>query len=57
MELFVNADDYSVRRVRYTDINDNIITIDFSKLQLGVEIAPERFRFKTPEGVEEVRLP
>jgi outer membrane lipoprotein-sorting protein len=44
-------------RVRYTDINDNTITIDFSHLQLGAEVAPERFRFKTPKGVEEVRLP
>lgn len=57
MALYVKADDYTVLRVRYTDINDNVITIDFSKLKLGDSIESSRFRFKTPKGVEEVRLP
>jgi outer membrane lipoprotein-sorting protein len=57
MELYVNGDTYAVSRVKYTDINDNIITIDFSDLELGTKIDSQRFRFKTPRGIEEVRLP
>lgn len=57
MELYVDAGTFAVARVKYTDINDNIITIDFSDLELGPKIDSQRFRFKTPKGIEEVRLP
>jgi outer membrane lipoprotein-sorting protein len=57
LKLFLDAENFTVRRVIYRDINDNRITLDFSGWKLGIKIAPEQFRFKTPRGVEEVRLP
>ena len=57
MKLYLDANNFTVRRVIYRDINDNKITLDFSGWKMGIRVAPEQFRFKTPRGVEEVRLP
>ncbi|MFH2056531.1 MAG: hypothetical protein ABIJ61_11270, partial [bacterium] len=57
MELYLDHETYEVAQVTYTDINDNLVTIRFRKLKLGAPILAERFRFQTPKGVEEVRLP
>lgn len=57
LQLYLNYETYEVAQVTYTDINDNLVTISFRKLKLGVPIPPEKFHFQTPKGVEEVRLP
>jgi outer membrane lipoprotein-sorting protein len=57
LHLYLAAEDYLVKRVVYTDINANLITVAFSNWQLAVKVEPEKFRFRAPEGVEEVRLP
>lgn len=57
LELYLDHDNYEIAQVTYTDINDNLVTIEFRKLKLGADIPTEKFRFLTPKGVEEVRLP
>lgn len=56
MKVYIDSETWLVRRVIYRDLNDNKITLDFEDWQLGTAIAPEKFRFKTPSGVEEVRV-
>ncbi len=57
MRVYVDPATNLIRRVVYRDINDNRITLDFSDWKLGAAIKSEQFRFKTPSGVEEVRVP
>lgn len=57
MKVFIDQETSLVRQVIYRDMNDNKITLEFSDWRLGVEIGPSEFRFKTPSGVEEVRVP
>ena len=57
MKVFIDTETSLVRRVIYRDLNDNNITLDFADWKLGVEIDPKEFRFRTPSGVEEVRVP
>ncbi len=57
MKVLIDPDTYLIRRAVYRDINDNKITLDFSDWKLGVVLKPEQFRFLTPSGVEEVRIP
>lgn len=57
MKVFIDTETSLVRRAIYRDLNDNLITLDFSDWKLGVQIAPSEFHFKTPTGVEEVRVP
>lgn len=57
MKVFIDTESSLVRRVIYRDLNDNKITLDFSDWKLGAEIDPKNFRFGTPSGVEEVRVP
>ncbi len=57
MQVYIDANTYLVRRVTYRDLNDNKITLDFSDWKLGIKVAPDKFRFKAPRGVEEVRIP
>lgn len=57
MKVFIDTETSLVRRVVYRDLNDNKITLDFSDWKLGEQIEPAAFRFKTPSGVEEVRVP
>ncbi|MGB5105444.1 MAG: outer membrane lipoprotein carrier protein LolA [Candidatus Zixiibacteriota bacterium] len=57
MKVLIDTETSLVRRVIYRDMNDNNITLDFKDWKLGETIAPTQFRFKTPSGVEEVRVP
>ena len=57
MKVYINVNTLQIRRVVYRDLNDNKITLDFSDWKMRVKATPEQFRFKTPRGVEEVRLP
>lgn len=57
MKVYINSTTNQIRRVIYRDLNDNKITLDFSDWKLGIKAEPHQFRFKTPRGVEEVRLP
>jgi chaperone LolA len=57
MKVYINASTFQIRRVVYRDLNDNKITLDFSDWKMGIKAMPEQFHFKTPRGVEEVRLP
>lgn len=57
MKVFIDTETSLVRRVIYRDLNDNKITLDFSDWKLGEQIESSEFRFKTPSGVEEVRVP
>lgn len=57
LDLYINSDTYLVARVAYRDPNENLVTLDFSNWKLNVKTQPEDFRFQTPPGVEEVRVP
>jgi len=57
LQLFVDSKGFAVIQVIYDDINGNRITIRFHDLNTDLKIDPGSFRFKTPKGVEEVRLP
>jgi outer membrane lipoprotein carrier protein len=57
MKVYIDATTFLVRRVVYRDLNDNRITLEFRDWKMGIKTTPEQFRFRTPRGVEEVRLP
>ncbi len=57
MTLFIDAQTYLTRRAEYRDINGNLVTIRFSDYRIDKKIPPQIFQFKTPKGVEEIRLP
>ena len=57
LDLYIDLETYMVTRTAYRDPNDNLVTLDFSDWKLNVETQPEDFRFQTPPGVEEVRVP
>jgi outer membrane lipoprotein carrier protein len=57
MKVYINGTTFQIRRVIYRDLNDNKITLDFSDWKMGIKTNTEQFRFKTPHGIEEVRLP
>jgi outer membrane lipoprotein carrier protein len=57
MKLYIEADTYLTHRAEYTDINGNLVTVKFDKYKLNNKIPRQIFQFKTPKGVEEIRLP
>ena len=57
MTLYIDMENYLTQKAEYTDINGNLVTIEFKKYKIDKKIPPEIFQFKTPKGVEEIRLP
>ena len=57
MTLLIDPETYLTHRAEYKDINGNLVTVTFDKYKIDKKIPPEVFEFKTPKGVEEVRLP
>lgn len=57
MVLYIDSTDYLTRQAQYKDINGNLVTIKFEKYKINKKIPPAIFKFKTPKGVDEVRLP
>jgi outer membrane lipoprotein carrier protein len=57
MKLYIDAETSLTQRAEYKDINGNLVTIRFKKYKIDKKIPPEIFNFKTPKGVEEIRLP
>ena len=57
MYLFIDPETYLTRRAEYKDINGNLVTIRFKDYKIDRKIPAEIFEFKTPKGVEEIRLP
>ena len=57
LDLYIDSDTYLVARAAYRDPNDNLVTLDFSDWKLNIKTKPDNFRFQTPPGVEEVRVP
>ncbi len=57
MTLFVGRKDLLTHRAEYIDINGNRVEIVFKDLKIDKGLKPETFNFKTPKGVEEIRLP
>jgi outer membrane lipoprotein-sorting protein len=57
MYLFIDPETYLTRRAEYKDINGNLVTIRFKDYKIDRKIPAEIFKFKTPKGVEEIRLP
>lgn len=57
MTLYVGSDDLLTHRAEYVDINGNIVTMEFSNIKVDEGLPAKMFEFKTPKGVEEIRLP
>jgi outer membrane lipoprotein-sorting protein len=57
MKLFIDPKTSLTQRAEYKDINGNLVTIRFKKYNIDKNIPPDIFNFKTPKGVEEIRLP
>ncbi len=57
MTLFVGKEDLLTHRAEYDDINGNRVEISFKDIKIDKGLKPEIFKFKTPKGVEEIRLP
>ncbi|MBD3218474.1 MAG: hypothetical protein GF310_09380 [candidate division Zixibacteria bacterium] len=57
MYLFIDPENFLTKRAEYKDINGNLVTIRFKDYKIDRKIPPEIFKFKTPKGVEEIRLP
>jgi outer membrane lipoprotein-sorting protein len=57
MALYVNQKTFLTQRAEYKDINGNLVTIRFKDYKIDKKIPPDIFIFKTPKGVEEIRLP
>lgn len=57
MTLYVDQNTFLTQRAEYKDINGNLVTIRFKDYKIDRKIPPDIFIFKTPKGVEEIRLP
>lgn len=57
MTLYISKQDLLTHRAVYDDINGNTVIVDFHDLKIDKGIPDDIFRFETPKGVEEVRLP
>ena len=57
MKLYIDSETYLTHTAEYRDINGNLVTVNFKNYKIDREIPPELFIFKTPKGVEEIRLP
>ncbi len=57
MKLYIDPKTSLTQRAEYRDINGNLVTIRFKKYNIDKNIPAEIFNFKTPKGVEEIRLP
>ncbi len=57
MKLYIGKEDLLTHRAVYLDVNGNRVEIDFSDMKVDKGLPPDRFTFKTPKGVEEIRLP
>lgn len=57
MTLYIDQKNFLTQRAEYKDINGNLVTIRFNNYKIDKKIPPDIFIFKTPKGVEEIRLP
>ncbi len=57
LDLYIDSSSYLIVRAAYRDPNDNLVTLDFSDWKLKIKTQPDDFRFQTPSGVEEIRVP
>jgi len=57
MTLYVTENDLLTVRAVYLDVNGNTVVVDFDKARIDEDLPSDTFIFKTPRGVEEVRLP
>ena len=56
MKIWVDKKNLLAKRIKYTDINDNQITLLFDHVKTNKNIKDTKFIFKAPEGVEELDL-
>jgi outer membrane lipoprotein carrier protein len=57
MLLLIDSESFLTRKAEYKDINGNLVTISFKNYKIDKKIPNEIFQFKTPKGVDEIRLP
>ncbi|TVR62716.1 MAG: outer membrane lipoprotein carrier protein LolA [Gemmatimonadales bacterium] len=53
--IWVDAQDSMLRRVEITEDEGFVRTVELSGIRLNPQIAPERFRFEPPAGVQVIR--
>jgi outer membrane lipoprotein-sorting protein len=56
LKVWINDNDWSVRRVEYTDMNETRTVYSLKSITFNNGISDERFAFKVPEKAEIVDL-
>lgn len=56
MKIWVDADNYLISKIEYTDFNENVSTFAIKKVDIKVSLPDKMFRFDVPDGVESVDL-
>lgn len=56
MKIWVDEDDYVIRQIEYTDMNDNVSTFTIRVLDMKKQLSDSLFTFKAEEGVEVIDL-
>jgi outer membrane lipoprotein-sorting protein len=56
LTLWVDKKNFLVRKLKYQDLNDNLVSFIFSKIKTNSKIKDSEFIFNTPKGIEIVDL-
>lgn len=52
IELFLDRDDFLPRRIVFTEISDDLVIFEFSRVDKGAQIDESLFEWSVPEGFE-----
>ena len=52
IELFLDRDDFLPRRIVFTEISDDLVIFEFSRMEKGADIDESLFEWSVPEGFE-----
>ena len=56
MRIWVNADNYLISKIEYTDFNNNTSIFDIDKIDIDKKLPDSLFQFTVPEGADVVDL-
>jgi outer membrane lipoprotein-sorting protein len=52
IELFLDREDFLPRRIVFTEISEDLVIFEFSRMESGVDIDESKFEWSVPEGFE-----
>jgi outer membrane lipoprotein carrier protein len=56
MKVWVDDDEWFIRKIEWTDINDNTSSYTVKKIEINTKLGDEKFQFTAPKGVQVVDL-